>query len=100
YFAAGSPRLAGASVSVRDALSGQVVASARTDSNGSALLEDLIEAHYVVDVTARDHNSFRQSALVVAGSETNVVDFLSRQTVRYSFTVTPTTVEDHYTFDV
>lgn len=100
YFAAGSPRLAGASVSVRDALTGQVVASATTDSNGNALLEDLIEAHYLVDVTAPDHNSFRQSALVAGGAETNVVAFLSRQTVRYSFTVTPTTVEDRYTFNV
>ncbi|HUS33922.1 MAG TPA: CARDB domain-containing protein [Verrucomicrobiae bacterium] len=100
YFAAGSPRLAGANVSVRDALSGQVVASATTDSNGNALLEDLIEAHYLVDVTAADHNSFRQSALVVGGTETNVVAFLSRQSVRYSFTVTPTTVEDRYTFNV
>lgn len=100
YFAAGSPRLAGASVSVRDALSGQMVASATTDSNGNALLHDLVEAHYLVDVTAPEHNSFRQSALVVGGSETNVVAFLSRQTVRYSFTVTPTTVEDRYTFDV
>jgi hypothetical protein len=37
---------------------------------------------------------------VTGGQTTNVVAFLPRQTVRYTFTVVPTTIEDRYSFTV
>ena len=100
YFTEGRPRLTNALVRITDALSGIPVATNRTGSDGLALFTNLTEAYYIVDVSADAHSSYRQSALVAAGQTTNVVAFLQRQTVNYTFTVVPTTVEDRYQFSV
>jgi uncharacterized repeat protein (TIGR01451 family) len=100
YFAAGGPRLTNALVVLREALGGASVATNRTDADGQVLFTNLVEAYYLVDVTADGHTAFRQSALVPAGGRTNITAFLPRETVRYNFTVTPTTVEDRYSIEI
>jgi hypothetical protein len=100
YFAAGGPRVTNALVVVSDALTGTPVATNHTGGDGSVLFTNLTEAFYIVDVSADAHSPFRQTALVPAGVTTNVVAFLTRQTVTYSFTVTPTTVPDQYIFTI
>ena len=100
YFAAGGPRLTNALVVLREALGGASVATNRTDADGQVLFTNLAEAYYLVDVTAAGHTAFRQSALVPAGGRTNITAFLPRETVRYNFTVTPTTVEDRYSIEI
>lgn len=100
YFTAGSPRLTNALVRVTDALSGLPVATNRTEADGSIVFTNLTEAYYIVDVSADAHSSYRQSAFVASGDTTNVVAFLQRQTVSYTFTVVPTTVEDRYKFEI
>ncbi len=100
YFAAGSPRVTNALVTLTDALTGVPVLTNRTGADGTLLLSNLTEAFYIVDVRADGHSSFRETALVPAGLTTNVVAFLTRQTVSYSFTVTPTTIPDRYTFTI
>ena len=100
YFAPGSPHVTNALVVVSDALTGSTVATNLTGVDGTAMFTNLTEAYYQVNVTASRHSSFRQSALVAAGMTTNVAAFLVRQTVTYSFTVTPTTVPDQYTFQI
>ena len=100
YFAAGSPRVTNALVVLSDALTGTPVITNFTGADGTVLLTNLTEAYYIVDVTADAHSPFRQTALVAAGMTTNVVAFLARQTVSYSFTVTPTTVADQYIFTI
>lgn len=100
YFTEGSPRVTNALVRITDALSGVPVATNRTGLDGMVQFTNLTEAYYIVDVSADAHSSYRQSALVAAGQTTNVVAFLERQTVNYTFTVVPTTVEDRYQFQV
>jgi hypothetical protein len=100
YFAAGSPRVTNATVTLSDALSGTPVLTNYTGLDGTVLLSNLTEAYYLVDVRADDHSPFRQSALVGAGMTTNVVAFLSRDTVHFTFTVVPTTIEDRYSMTV
>ncbi|KAB2654424.1 MAG: hypothetical protein DVB31_16735, partial [Verrucomicrobia bacterium] len=100
YFAAGSPRVANATVVISDALTGTPVSTNHTDIDGKVLVANLNEAFYIVDVRADAHGKFRESTLVVAGQTATITAFLTRETVRYSFTVVPTTVEDHYTFVV
>jgi hypothetical protein len=100
YFTANSPRLSNALVRVTDALSGLPVATNSTAADGSTTFSNLVSAYYIVDVSADAHSSYRQSALVSPGDTTNIVAFLPRQTVSYTFTVVPTTVQDHYQFQV
>jgi hypothetical protein len=100
YFAAGSPRVTNALVVLNDALTGAPVVTNVTGADGSVLFSNLTEAFYVVNVTADSHEPFKQSAFVAAGMTTNVVAFLPRETVHYTFTVVPTTVQDQYTITV
>jgi uncharacterized protein (DUF697 family) len=100
YFVAGAPRVANATVILHDALSGTAIATNTTGTNGSILFTNLTEAYYVVDVTAEDHSPFRETTLVAGGVTTNVTAFLPRETVRYTFSVVPTTVEDHYVLEI
>src|SRR6185437_2014478 len=90
YFASGSPRVTNATVVLSDALSRTPVVTNYTGLDGTTLFTNLTEAFYIVDVNATNHSSFRQSALVSAGATTNVVAFLTRQTVHYDFTVNST----------
>lgn len=100
YFAEGRPPLAGAEVVVRDVLSGEAVRTNRTGIDGRAAFPGLREAYYLVSVTADRHRPFVGTALVSAGAVTNLTAFLSVETIRYSFFVEPTTVEDRYTLRV
>ncbi len=100
YFAAGGPKVTNALVVLTDALSGVNVSTNVTGADGTARFSDITEAQYIVSVQADRHGPFRQTAFVPAGGATNVVAFLPRETVRYSFTVTPTAVEDRYAFTV
>jgi hypothetical protein len=100
YFAEGKPPLADAEVILRDALTGTAVRTNRTGIDGRATFPNLTEAYYLVSVTADRHRPFLQTALVVAGATTNITAFLPRETIRYSFFVEPTTVEDSYTLRV
>ncbi len=96
YWAAGAPKVANASVKLMQPQTGQLVASGTTDSEGSVLLGDLVEAYYAVEVTAADHGTFRTQVLVSAGQVKDVLAFLPRQVVTYSWTVVPILYEDEY----
>lgn len=123
YFAEGSPRPTNAVVVVSDALTGTVVANGEGGPDGEVLFEDLLEGDYIVSVTADGHDSFRRTVRVsginpadanpgvvpfngrvqradATAAVTPVTAFLPRQSVRYTFTVVPTTVEDVYTFTI
>ena len=111
-------------VLLADGLTGATLATEETGADGEVLFESLAEGDYVVTVTAEGHDFFRRSVhvsgapnpsseTVAAARRRNVLPkdggapgitairaFLPCQTVRYTFTVVPTTVEDHYTLTV
>ncbi len=94
YYAEGAPNVAGAEVTVMDAISEQVVTNGVTDAKGQLLIRQLPEGWYDVRIRADQHGTYRDTSLVIAGFETNVVAFLPRQAVRYLWTVVPTGIED------
>ncbi|HRZ54218.1 MAG TPA: cadherin-like domain-containing protein [Candidatus Paceibacterota bacterium] len=94
YYAEGSPRVAGARVSVRDAYTGEEVVAGLTDAGGVAQFTDVLEGYYQVHVSADKHSTYSQVHFVEPGKVNSVVTFLYRQTVEYNWTVVPTEIED------
>jgi len=96
YWAAGNPPLAGAAVTVRNAVTGATVATSVTDALGIALFEDLTEAYYDLEVTAAGHGAFHGTVLVSSGQTREIETFLTRNLVNYAWSVFPTMIEDQY----
>jgi hypothetical protein len=94
YFTPGQPRLAGATVTLRDAGSDVPVATAVTDADGMATFAVLPEDYYQLEVTAPRHASSSSVVFVSAAGVNEQLMFLSRQTVTYVWSVVPTAVED------
>jgi ELWxxDGT repeat protein len=96
YFQAGAPHLQGAKVVLRDYFTNEIVRETVTDSNGLVDWADVAEGPYKLEVTADKHDTYRQTIQIDAGESENINSFLSRQTVRYTWNVTPTEIEDKY----
>ncbi len=96
YYAEGAPRVAHATVQVSDHWTGASVASGVTDASGAVLFPDLAEAYYDIEVGGDNHGGFSTTYLVAAGRTNEVVAFLSRETVSYTWVVLPTEDPDHY----
>ena len=94
YYADGSPKVTNATVTVTDAVSGNVVASGLTDPGGELVITNLAEAYYRIDVRADGHASFHSTSLLAAGKTNEVLAFLNRETVKYIWKVVPTEIED------
>ncbi len=100
FYAAGSPKLAGAHVTLTDALTGTVTTQGTTDASGQFVAQQVREGYYILDVQADRHFGYHQTILVSAGSNNPVQTFLARQTVQYSWTVVPTQVQDQTTVKI
>ncbi|MBD2492423.1 Calx-beta domain-containing protein, partial [Aulosira sp. FACHB-615] len=100
YFAEGSPKLANATVTLRDYFTNEVIATTVTDAAGVINLSNINEGFYKLEVTAENHDTYRQTIQLDAGEVENVNAFLSRQTVKYIWNVTPTEIEDKYNISV
>ncbi len=99
FFAEGSPQLENATISLLDPYTGAVVFSEQ-DADGSFSKADLAEGYYTLRITADSHDTYQQNIYIGAGETEDVQAFLSRQTVKYTWTVTPTEIEDVYTISV
>ena len=93
-FATNAPGVTNALVVLSDAVSGVVVATNLTDATGALLLTNLTEAYYQLAITASNHLSYRATILLLAGQTNSVKAFLAYESVRYSWTVVPTEIED------
>ena len=97
YYVAGAPLVANAHVALRDPFDNSVVvAEGTTDASGSVLLPAVREGNYLLEVQADRHATYRAPFTVVAGPTNDKDVFIQRQTVTYTWTVTPTEIEDHY----
>ncbi|NCR66552.1 MAG: hypothetical protein GPJ34_08230, partial [Microcystis aeruginosa LL11-07] len=99
FFAEGSPRLENATITLLDPFSGKVISSEK-DADGILAKNDLAEGYYKLRVTADNHDAYEQNIYIGAGETENIQAFLSRQTVKYTWTVTPTEIEDKYIITV
>lgn len=95
YFAVGAPKVANATVTIRDPFTHQTLTNGVTDAEGRAVFPQLTEGHYEIEVEAVKHSPFT-GTLFLNGGQTNLfTGFLSRETVQYRWTVVPTEIEDH-----
>jgi hypothetical protein len=96
YVMPDAPRVADATVSVRDAYTHAEVASAVTGTDGLAVFDDLNEAYYEIVVTAPDHGGFQTIHHLTPGDQTQIEAFLPRELVSYNWVVVPIDLEDRY----
>jgi len=94
FYAEGSPRVANASIRLLDGFTGVTVLETNSGASGIVEIPNLPENYYRVEISAAQHGSYSQVHLVAAGVTTDVVAFISRQAVRYTWTVEPTQIED------
>ena len=109
----GGGGLAGATVTLTNPLTNQIVAQGVTDSNGQWVIPydpndpsqpGIPEGVYRMDTTAPNHGSNTQPVTIHAGLINTVTNadgvevpvFLPLTTVTYKWTVVPTQIEDHY----
>ena len=113
YYAEDKPNVAGATVKLVNANDGTVVLSsigpdrkmklaapvnlsAETGADGTYQINDLNEADYNLEVSAPDHGTFKTVIHVEPGRTTEVIAFLPRELVKYTWKVEPTVIEDRY----
>ena len=91
------PHVAGASVKLTNALTGEVAMTGTTDENGLFYTDGQVkEGTYYVYVTAPNHYYAEKTITLDPGVENQLEVFLNYETVKISYTVERTTVEDEY----
>lgn len=95
YYTTEKPHVAGASVTVSHPTTGAIVASGTTDENGR-FLAILPEGYYAVNVSAPNHNSYRNNILIDPGVENLTTVNLSIEAITIDWRVEETTVQDEY----
>ncbi len=96
YFSADKPKVAGATVIVRDPFTADTIATATTGTNGTAAFTDLAEGYYALEVRAANHQTKKLNLFVEPGTTTNRQVFVTYEAVRYSWSVKETEIQDHY----
>jgi len=95
YYTEEKPHVKDAEVVLRNPVTGALVAQGTTDADGHWSMV-LPEGYYQVNVTADNHDSYRNNILVDPGVTTTEVVNLSYQAVSVSWSVEETEVEDEY----
>ncbi|MDF0598562.1 Ig-like domain-containing protein, partial [Psychromarinibacter halotolerans] len=99
YFSDEAPKVDDGRVTVTNAVTGEIVFSSM-DVDGMVTISDIPEGLYNVRIDAKDHDSY-QSTIEINPGQTNSIDaFMSKQTVKYYWSVEETEVEDRYTVNV
>jgi hypothetical protein len=94
YFAEGAPKVSGAPVTVRDAVTEQIVTNGITGPDGNFFAGELQEAYYTIELKADKHRNYRNTLLLTAGKTNEVLAFMGREAVQLIWTVTPTEIQD------
>jgi hypothetical protein len=96
FFVDGNPQVANARVILRDPFTNAVVAEATTGESGTVTFSNVREGTYTLEVTSTKHGTYKSSYTVLPGITNKADVFVQRQTVSYSWVVTPTEIEDNY----
>ncbi len=96
YFTAEAPKVAGATVVVRDAITSDEIARQISGTEGLASFPDLLEGWYTIEVDTPNHTRWRGNLFVDAGETTRRQVFISREMVTYTWTVEEVEIEDRY----
>ena len=96
YFTAAAPKVAGATVTLRDAISAELFASFTTLADGQATFNAIPEGWYSLEVSSPDHTTWKGNYYVNAGETNFQRVFISREWVTYNWTVEEIALEDRY----
>jgi hypothetical protein len=100
YYAEGAPKVPHAAVGVHDPSGVIPDLATNTSAAGELLLKGLPEGTYELTVSADQHSAFHDIVSVAAGQTNEVTALMERQSVRYTWSVTPVEIEDRYTISV
>jgi hypothetical protein len=89
--------LAGALVTLRDAISGEMRFSGESGTNGIALITGISEGTYNLEVSAPKHDNWLQTIQVKPGTVNENTVFLRSQLIRYKWTVEEIDIEERAT---
>lgn len=95
YYTAEKPHLAGAAVTISHPATGATITSGTTGVDGT-FRAVLPEGYYSVNVSAANHNSYRNNLLVDPGVENVTTVNLSFEAITVDWKVEETTVQDEY----
>jgi N-acetylneuraminic acid mutarotase len=94
YYAAGNPPLAGATITLLNKLTGEVVDTIVSDEAGLAEFGSVTEGYYDIIGNAPSHLVSRQTIFVEAGKLNDKPILIPREAVSYTWKVTPTEIAD------
>jgi hypothetical protein len=100
FFTEAAPKLEGATVIVRDAITAEEVARIVTGANGLAAFPNLLEGWYALEVDSPKHTAWKGNYYVNAAETNRRRVFISRELVTYTWTVEPIQIEDRYRISV
>lgn len=96
YFTTAAPKVAGALVTVRDAVTGEEVTAAVTGADGTLRFPNLPEGYYTLDIGSPDHSPTKTNIYLNSGEENLQQVFISREWVKYSWSVQEIELQDRY----
>lgn len=96
YYAAGSPRVEGATVVLRDAITAEELARGETGTNGIVRFDAILEGWYSVEVDSPDHSRSVGNYYVDAGETNHETIFITGEFVTYTWTAEEIELEDRY----
>ena len=99
YFSDEQPKVDDGRVTVTNAVTGEVFFSS-LDVDGMVTLENMPEGFYDIRIDAPDHDSFQQTILIEPGTLNSIDAFMSRETVKYYWSVTEIEIEDRYEVEI
>ncbi len=100
YFVEGSPKVEGAKVILRDAITAEELSQQITPANGQVLFTNLLEGWYSLEVESANHTRWKSNVQVIASEQNHRQVFISRQAVRYTWNVEEIEVNDRYRISV
>lgn len=95
YFASGQPLVSNAAVTLINRQRGVSIRLTTDADNGTVTFVNIVEDRYEMIVEAPDHQTLHQ--IIITTAENPIVTvFIQRQTVTYTWSVTPVTYQDTY----
>ena len=97
-------QLSGATITLSDPDTDQVVATTTTDANGGFSFANIVEGTYELNASAAGHLPVQQAVVIMAGIANTITDaqgnvqpiFLPLAMVTYQWAVVPTQIQDNY----
>lgn len=100
YFVEGSPKVEGAKVILRDAVTAEELGQQTTAASGRVVFTNLLEGWYSVEVESPNHTRWKSNIQVIASEPNYRQIFISREAVRYTWNVEEIEVNDRYRISV